>query len=590
MRKTSAFNKLTAIMCAAIGIAFLAVFGTLFYEKQMKYSNVSASQAEEETVTLTNAPSVTSSLLYGDVNLDGAVNNNDCIELSNYLSYKIGSLDGRLTADVNKDGSVTYADLLILRFYLDKKIEYLPYTYKVKIGDVNCDDIIDYQDAYFLKENLNKTQGLTTHQALNADTNVDGIINEADVKLLNAYLATLIGSLPFTETIVFGDVNLDKNVNVLDSVMIQKYIAKSITLSDHALLNADVNEDNVVNDVDATLIRFYLSKTISTLPYSTNTILGDINVDGKVNNADVELLGKFLRQSNDLTCDGSINADVNADNKIDYADQLILKAFVEKKINNLPYKDSFRYGDVNNDGLNNLDDYSFLKNALTNKTSLDLRTQLSADVNKDGEINHTDELILLAFAKKEILTLPYDYQIVAGDVNIDGKINMQDVQKLSLNLSNETSLTVLETANADTTGNGTVDKTDLGVLVAYVNNKIKSLPYDPDKQPLYVKIAQGIVQTGEGAYNAIVDFFTFGWLNDVGNAIGGAFNAAGNGIVSTGEDAYDTLAGATTATGDAITGAGETTYNALAGAGSAVVHAFEDAYNGICNFFGNLFK
>ncbi len=572
MRKTSAFNKLTAIMCASIGIAFLAVFGTLFYEKQFSYNNVSATQdGTEEAVTLTSAPSVTSALLYGDVNLDGVVNSQDAVELSNFLAYQNGTDYAQsLTADVNKDGSVTYADLLILRFFLDQRIEYLPYTYKVKIGDVNCDDIIDYQDAAFLKDNLGKTKEFTTHQALNADTNVDGVINELDVKLLNAYLATLISNLPFTGTIVFGDVNLDNHINVLDSILLQRYVAKSITLSDNALINADVNEDNVVNDVDATLIRFYLSKTISTLPYSTNTILGDINVDGKVNNADIELLAKFLTQSKDLTCDGSINADVNSDNKIDFTDKLILKAFVAKQITALPYQESFRYGDVNNDGLNNLDDYAYLKNALANKTSLDMRTQLSADVNKDGEINHTDELILLAFAKKEILTLPYDYKITAGDVNLDGTIDMRDVQKLSAALSSQLSLTVLETANADTTANGTVDKTDLGVLMAYVQNKIKSLPFDPDKQPLYAKIAQGIVQTGENIWNGLVDFCS-------GIASGAA--DIGNGIANTANNA-----------GDAIVNAGETTYDALAGAGSAVVHAFEDAYNAVANFFGNLFK
>ena len=352
-------------------------------------------------------------------------------------------------------------------------------------------------------------------------------------------------------------------------------------MSDNALLNADVNEDNVVNDVDATLIRFYLAKTISTFPYKTNTILGDVNVDGKVNNADVSLLIKFLENSKSLSCDGTINADVNSDNIIDYTDTLILKAFVEKKISELPYQGTVKYGDVNNDGLVNLDDYSNLKNALQNNTAMTLAAELSADVNKDGKINHSDELILLAFAKKEISALPSEYKITAGDVNLDGKIDMQDVKLLSSALASQTTLAVLQTANADTTGNDVVDKTDLGVLVAYVNNKIKFLPYDPDNQPLYAKIAQGIVTTGENIWNGLKDFWSglASGATDLGNAIADTATSAGN-----------TIANAATSAGSAIVNAGETAYDALAGAGNSVVKAGEDAYNAIVNFFSGLFK
>ena len=58
-------------------------------------------------------------------------------------------------------------------------------------------------------------------------------------------------------TILFGDVNLDSKVSVLDVITISKYNAEIITLNEDQLLAADCDADGVVslNDVDSLMNR-----------------------------------------------------------------------------------------------------------------------------------------------------------------------------------------------------------------------------------------------------------------------------------------------------------------------------------------------
>lgn len=60
--------------------------------------------------------------------------------------------------------------------------------------------------------------------------------------------------------LVYGDINADKNVNVKDATIIQKYAAKIFNLRENELLCADVNSDGKVNVKDATAIQKYIAK------------------------------------------------------------------------------------------------------------------------------------------------------------------------------------------------------------------------------------------------------------------------------------------------------------------------------------------
>ncbi len=67
---------------------------------------------------------------------------------------------------------------------------------------------------------------------------------------------------PVSEDILYGDVNNDGVVSVLDATLIQRYNAKLVTLSDEQFKSADVNFDGKVDILDSTLIRKYVAQII----------------------------------------------------------------------------------------------------------------------------------------------------------------------------------------------------------------------------------------------------------------------------------------------------------------------------------------
>lgn len=58
---------------------------------------------------------------------------------------------------------------------------------------------------------------------------------------------------------LLGDVNLDSEVTISDSTLIQKYLASLCSLSDIQLKNADTTGDEIVSILDVTLIQKYLA-------------------------------------------------------------------------------------------------------------------------------------------------------------------------------------------------------------------------------------------------------------------------------------------------------------------------------------------
>ena len=65
---------------------------------------------------------------------------------------------------------------------------------------------------------------------------------------------------------MYGDVNADTVVNLVDAVTLNKYLAKAIDLTDTQLANADCCKDKVLNGADATALIRYLVRIITELP------------------------------------------------------------------------------------------------------------------------------------------------------------------------------------------------------------------------------------------------------------------------------------------------------------------------------------
>ena len=626
MRKTSAFNKLTAVMCSAIIIAVFAVFGTMIMKNQAKFDNVSASQTLEDLPA--DAPVTLTSAQYacGDVNGDEKINELDVLLLHNHLFQGAILTEAQLkSADVNSDNTVDATDEMILRAYLNGNITSLPFSYLLKFGDTNLDGVVNTYDVEYIQSALDKKQSLNLANEINSDVNVDGTLSNDDVRILSAYVKGLINTLPCKTTIKLGDVNLDNEINGLDAALLTQVVTSSASLNDAAKLNADLNQDNIVNKADQTILALYLEKKVS-LPYTYAVKLGDVNQDGKINLADCDALSRGIK-SGFKNSDAVLNADVNADSAVDYRDLAILEAYVNKEVASLPYTTAILYGDVNLSGNVNGADSQALSNAIKNgKTDeLSIQAKLSADVNIDGKLDKVDVAAIETFNQGDI-SLPTNVKLIYGDVNLDKQVNTADLVMLNSMLKSEITLNALQALNADTTADGVINQTDLGVLKAYLDGKIRSLPFDPAKMTVLDKIAQslgetfgfvvvggewiynGIVGTGEWAYNGIKTIgegtcnvivsageWTYNCLCDIPGSIKGAGETVYNGVtnipdaivdtsewfyngfVTIGEGTYNVIIG----TGNAIKGAGEWIYNCLCDIPGSIKGAGETAYNGI---------
>ena len=68
-------------------------------------------------------------------------------------------------------------------------------------------------------------------------------------------------------SILYGDVNLDGNVGLVDAVLLNKAVADVVTLNDQARRNADCNANGEVNGSDAITLLMFLTQIIDVLPY-----------------------------------------------------------------------------------------------------------------------------------------------------------------------------------------------------------------------------------------------------------------------------------------------------------------------------------
>ena len=191
---------------------------------------------------------------------------------------------------------------------------------------------------------------------------------------------------------VYGDVNGDGDITVVDATLVQKHIVQFETLSADKQILADVNEDNTISVVDATLIQKYIvqlkdwgrtgdvyqaeqpttpepttaepttvkptaqpttaeptTKPVpSTQPTtaqpatepSGNAVYGDVNGDGDITVVDATLVQKHIVQFETLSADKQILADVNEDNTISVVDATLIQKYI------VQLKDWGRTGDV----------------------------------------------------------------------------------------------------------------------------------------------------------------------------------------------------------------------------------------------------
>ena len=267
--------------------------------------------------------------------------------------------------------------------------------------------------------------------------------------------------------ILLGDANLDGKLDSNDIILIQKVVNDDLKINEYQFAAADINKNDNIESLDIELLTKYLNgeEVIST--YKTynlgtektcikgyqltdnkcvttvdakrverfETVYGDVNLDGKVNETDLDYLKKNLAKYSgyNLTEQGKINADVNIDGQIDAKDRMILERYLNKMTGyeELPYKGKIEetenlksavYGDVNLDGKVNETDLDYLTKYLANYSGYALTEQgkINADLNADDKVDAKDRMILSRYLGKEeaqIFTIKYDGNGSVGKMN-----------------------------------------------------------------------------------------------------------------------------------------------------------------------------
>ncbi len=299
--------------------------------------------------------------------------------------------------------------------------------------------------------------------------------------------------------------------------------------------------------------------------------IGDVNGDGKITKEDALLLQNYSifpeDYANEIPYEIRKNADkyldLDQDGNIDVVDVTILKAYVDKKITQLPHKHTYKdnvctgckheltiiYGDVNGDGVVTAKDRLALTKYIQNQDEkIDVK---AADLNLDGKIDIVDLMILKKHIAKwaDFSKLPHDCkkpytteikqkdekeheivytcgcglslgevseehelkdgkcakcgyeqkEILYGDVNGDGVVTAKDRLALTKYVLNQNE--EIDMKASDLNLDGKVDAADLLILTKHLAKwtDFLSLPHDC-KKPYTTAIKQSDAKNHEIVY------------------------------------------------------------------------------------------
>ena len=444
-------------------------------------------------------------LNYGNVDNLTGITYKDLTKLYNYIKGN-EELKGiaLLSADLNKDGKIDYVDLTILHGYLNKIKGYatLPNTNISKsiiYGDINQDGKVDEKDATLLSQYLAKWNlNLNPNQLLAMDVNLDGKIDGKDQIILARYLAKESGytELPYlnnVKQVVYGDANKDGKVDYIDLNELNLFLQENNQNKFDALtkIAVDLNKDGKIDYVDLTILHGYLKRVsgFEKLPnekIKTISKYGDLNNDGIINQKDADILAEMMGKNEIPSGVNAIISDIYMDGSFDIRDLLALGQFIAGTIKSIPTlntNDVRTYGDLNGDGKV---DYTDLKNLyLLTEGKYSLNVKYIADLNKDGKINMVDVTILHGYLNKmngyetlpnTKITSAVKYGNVNRDVEVDEKdykILQRYLAKWYLNLSSNQLLAM------DVNLDGKINGVDSIILKGYINKdaKYSALPF-----------------------------------------------------------------------------------------------------------------
>ena len=364
---------------------------------------------------------------------------------------------------------------------------------KAVLGDVNEDGEIDIIDVLSIARYITdaETYPLEQQQLLNVDINSDGKVDKVDELLLTRYVQNskkypnTLPNEPITDYAFYGDINYDGKIDIFDAMILVQYSNGVVSLSNQQLKDADVNNDGKVNMVGARLIKNFIKgyypNTLPDYPITDYILYGDVNEDGEITEEDSTLLSNYLNNNIKISDQALKNADINGDGKVNVIDLGLLQMYIETPDNytnalpDRPITDyTIQYGDVTLDGKVSVSDTNIILAYMNKKYTLNGQEFLNADVNGDGKIDYVDVDLSLDLSFRDKISSPMTEYTLYGDLNNDGLLDNNDIDKLSRYLNGITGLDNQARKNADVNGDGLINNTDLTLLQNKINNSTTS--------------------------------------------------------------------------------------------------------------------
>ena len=437
----------------------------------------------------------------GDIYYDDSIDIRDLVKYAQYVDGLNAFSSSDLEyADLNNDGYYDLIDVDILSHCVAGATKYCDFpvtNYDLEVyGDLNRDHKIDSIDMVKLAQYVEGKIELEDSLKLYADLNLDNKIDYIDVDILSRKIVgdEKYQKLPIRnldEILNYGNVDNLTGITYKDLTKLYNYIKGNEELKGIALLSADLNKDGKIDYVDLTILHGYLKRVsgFEKLPnekIKTISKYGDLNNDGIINQKDADILAEMMGKNEIPSGVNAIISDIYMDGSFDIRDLLALGQFIAGTIKSIPTlntNDVRTYGDLNGDGKV---DYTDLKNLyLLTEGKYSLNVKYIADLNKDGKINMVDVTILHGYLNKmngyetlpnTKITSAVKYGNVNRDVEVDEKdykILQQYLAKWYLNLSSNQLLAM------DVNLDGKINGVDSIILKGYINKdaKYSTLPF-----------------------------------------------------------------------------------------------------------------
>lgn len=240
-------------------------------------------------------------IAFGDVNLDDEVNGKDSVYLAQYLEGEVElSAEQLKNADVNLDGVVDYVDVDLLT-----KSSAGWFGLPIWYGDVDLDGCVDGKDGVKLSQFFEGLieGGLEKRALANADTNMDGVVNEIDLHVLTQYLAGWEHGMPSRmiknsnlKAIDRNELHIVAGFNLEELTVnkILKHFNSDFGIEVYNGKNEKIENDSVVGTGTKVKVEEYNQGWVA--EYNV-VVYGDTTGDGKINAIDALALIKHLNNS-----------------------------------------------------------------------------------------------------------------------------------------------------------------------------------------------------------------------------------------------------------------------------------------------------